>query len=151
MSGDQRADARVYGSYGPASARDVLSQLLEGSGYNVLMIGDEGAGTPRELMLSAKSAHGKSATGAGTAGATRQFQPQNQDDEAAEEPEAPEPPPPPQLPQNPADQGRTPQQQLQDIQQQRLQQLQQQQQQQQSGQPPSYNPNPAPAPAPPPN
>jgi hypothetical protein len=37
-------DQRVYGSYGPAPARDVLSQLLDGSGYNVLMIGDQGEG-----------------------------------------------------------------------------------------------------------
>ena len=149
ISNDQRADARVYGSYGPASTQDVLSQLLEGSGYNVLMIGDEGAGTPRELLLTAKSAHGKSAPGGG--GASRQFQPQTQDDESVEEPEAPEQPTPPQLPQNPADQGRTPQQQIQELQQQRLQQLQQQQQQQQSGQPPAYNPNPVQNPQPPPN
>ena len=30
------ADQRVYGEYGPGQARDVLSQLLQGSGYNVL-------------------------------------------------------------------------------------------------------------------
>lgn len=149
ISSDQRGDARVYGSYGPASAHDVLSQLLEGSGYNVLMIGDEGAGVPRELMLTAKSAHSKPSPGGAAAG--RQFQPQTQEDEAVEEPEAPEQPTPPQLPQNPAEQGRTPQQQIQDMQQQRLQQLQQQQQQQQSGQPPAYNPNPPQNPQPPPN
>ena len=38
------ADQRVYGTFGPAPARDVLSQLLEGSNYNVLMIGDSGQG-----------------------------------------------------------------------------------------------------------
>ena len=36
------ADQRVYGSYGPGQARDVLSQLLQGSGYNVLLAGDLG-------------------------------------------------------------------------------------------------------------
>jgi hypothetical protein len=154
IGNDQKADARVYGSYGPASARDVLSQLLEGSGYNVLMIGDQGEGTPRELLLTAKSAH-NSAT-KGQQGGIQAQQNQNQEDEVQEEPEQPEPPPPPTLnrpvgnPQQP-DQGRTPQQLLQDLQQQRIQQLQQQQQQQQSGQPPAYNPNPTPPPTPAPN
>jgi len=49
------SDQRVYGSYGPAPARDVLSQLLDGSGYNVLMIGDQGEGTPRTLVLTVKN------------------------------------------------------------------------------------------------
>ena len=41
------ADQRVYGVYGPGQARDVLSQLLQGSGYNVLLAGDIGQGAPR--------------------------------------------------------------------------------------------------------
>lgn len=49
-------DARVYGNYGPGSARDVLSQLLDGTGYNVIMIGDLGQGTPRQLVLSPRTA-----------------------------------------------------------------------------------------------
>jgi hypothetical protein len=52
------SDERVFGSYGPGQARDVLSQLLEGSGYNVLMIGDQGQGTPRQIVLSARSTTG---------------------------------------------------------------------------------------------
>jgi len=48
------ADQRVFGVYGPGPARDVLSQVLQGSGYNVLMIGDQGQGVPRELLLSAR-------------------------------------------------------------------------------------------------
>lgn len=51
-------DARVYGQYGPGSARDVLSQLLEGTGYNVIMIGDLGQGAPRQLLLSTRTASG---------------------------------------------------------------------------------------------
>jgi len=47
-------DARVYGVYGPGTTRDVLSELLLGSGYNVLMIGDQGAGTPRQIVLSSR-------------------------------------------------------------------------------------------------
>ena len=52
MSGDQR----VFGMYGPAPARDVLSQLLQGAGYNVLMIGDLGQGTPQQILLSVRRA-----------------------------------------------------------------------------------------------
>ena len=48
------ADERVFGAYGPGTALEVLSQLLHGSSYNVLMIGDQGAGTPRQIVLSAR-------------------------------------------------------------------------------------------------
>jgi len=34
----------------------VLSQLLDGSGYNVLMIGDQGQGAPRQIVLTARQA-----------------------------------------------------------------------------------------------
>ena len=58
------ADQRVFGAYGPGPARDVLSQLLLGSGYNVVMIGDQGQGTPRRIVLSLR--HAGSATTAAT-------------------------------------------------------------------------------------
>ena len=45
-------DQRVFGSFGPGDPRDVLSQLLEGSGYNVLMLGGQGDGAPEEIVLS---------------------------------------------------------------------------------------------------
>lgn len=45
-------DQRVFGTYGPGPARDVLAQVLQGSGYNVIMVGDQGQGVPRELLLS---------------------------------------------------------------------------------------------------
>jgi hypothetical protein len=45
-------DERIFGTYGPGQARDVISQLLDGSGYNVLMVGDQGEGTPRQIELS---------------------------------------------------------------------------------------------------
>lgn len=48
-----KTDERVFGIYGPGKARDVLSQLLDGTGYNVVMVGDQGQGTPREILLSA--------------------------------------------------------------------------------------------------
>jgi hypothetical protein len=49
-------DQRVFGQYGPGQARDVLSELLLGSGYNVIMIGDQGQGTPRQILLSVRQA-----------------------------------------------------------------------------------------------
>ena len=48
------ADQRVFGDYGPGQARDVLAQLLQGSGYNVIMIGDQGQGAPRQVLLSVR-------------------------------------------------------------------------------------------------
>jgi hypothetical protein len=47
-------DERIFGAYGPGQTRDVLSQLLEGSGYNVVMIGDQSRGEPLEIVLSAR-------------------------------------------------------------------------------------------------
>ncbi len=38
-------DERIFGSFGPAPARDVLAQLLQGTGYNVLMIGGQRPGS----------------------------------------------------------------------------------------------------------
>jgi hypothetical protein len=52
------ADQRVFGVYGPGQARDVLSQLLQGSGYNVIMIGDQGQGAPRQILLTQRQAAG---------------------------------------------------------------------------------------------
>ena len=129
-----RDDQRIYGNYGPASERDVLSQLLQGSGYNVIMVGDQGEGTPRELVLTAQAASSKR----GDASQATQSN-QASEEDAPEEPEAPEPPPeqpfrPPVngqpvngQPGQPPQGGRTPQQMLQEMQQ-RQQQLQQQQQ-----------------------
>jgi hypothetical protein len=136
MGNDQRSDTRIYGSYGPAAPRDVLGKLLEGSGYNVMMVGDQGEGTPRELVLTAKTGHSGSPQSQTGAGAQNQVQ----DEDQQEEPEQPELPPIQQRPfgnpQAPG-QGLTPQQLLQEMQQ-RQQQLQQQQQQQPpGGQPPN--------------
>ena len=126
------ADERVFGEYGPGQARDVLSQLLHGSGYNVLMIGDQGEGTPRQIVLSPRKAGGAPAS------ANRPSQ-DSQDDDVPEQPEVEEQPPPqmplingrpPMPPQGPPGVPRTPQQVLQELQQ-RQQEMQQQQQQQQ--------------------
>lgn len=52
------ADPRVFGSYGPGAPRDVLSDLLNGTSYNVLMMGNTAAGIPREMALSLRGAAG---------------------------------------------------------------------------------------------
>lgn len=46
---------RVFGDYGPANPRDVLTDLLSGSGYNFVMVGGSTTGTPAKLVLSEKS------------------------------------------------------------------------------------------------
>jgi len=40
----------------PARRATCSSQLLQGSGYNVLLVGDQGQGTPREIVLSSRHA-----------------------------------------------------------------------------------------------
>lgn len=129
------SDERVFGAYGPGQARDVLSQLLQGSGYNVMMIGDQGQGTPRQVVLSARQS-GDSQPAGGA--------PASNPDEDADVDEQPQPPPQPPIPPfrpgfPPGGPIRTPQQALQERQEQQQQQLQQQQQQQQQspGNPPN--------------
>jgi hypothetical protein len=115
-------DQRVFGAYGPGLARDVLSQLLQGSGYNVLMIGDQGQGAPRQIVLTPRQA--------GDAQPAKANQPNPTDDDAdVEEPPQPSPAPNrpgfnPGAPINPRDR-------MQEIQQRRL----QMEQNQQNGQP----------------
>lgn len=113
------ADQRIYGSYGPAPARDVLSELLDGSGYNVLMIGDQGQGTPRTLVLTVKGS--APAPHPGVSGQGKQ--PSDEDVEEPEQPEQPDPNmhrPPGIQPMQPG-QNRTPQEIMQEIEQRRLQ------------------------------
>ncbi len=129
------ADQRIFGTYGPGSARDVLSELLDGSGYNVLMIGEQGQGTPRQVVLS------KQPTGPAPPPSTSNNSSQGSDEGGSADVE--EPQPPPQQPQNmppgfgPGAQPRTPQQILQEMQQrqQQIEQMQQQQQQQRTNPP----------------
>lgn len=99
-------DVRVFGSYGPGPARDVLSQLLHGSGYNVMMIGDQGQGTPRQIVLSARSTG--SAPTPSVANAATSNEDEAADNETEEQPQPPAPAVRPNIP--PANQTRTPQQ-----------------------------------------
>jgi hypothetical protein len=45
------ADERVYGTYGPASPADILGELLDGTGSNMLLRAGA-AGSPAELILT---------------------------------------------------------------------------------------------------
>lgn len=117
-------DVRVFGVYGPGQPREVLSDLLDGTNYNVLMIGNGARGVPQQIELSAKPA-----------GGTEPNAPVPQGD-MYEPPIAPyQPPPMPQRPPEPNQPPRTPQQILQEMQQRQLlmreQQMQQEQRQQQ--------------------
>jgi hypothetical protein len=119
------ADERVFGAFGPGPARDVISQLLQGSGYNVLMTGDQGEGTPREIVLSSRSST--------TTPAAANPAPANSNDEDADTDEQQQTPPPIRPGFGPGGQPRTPQQ----MQQQMQQRQQEMQQRQQQGQPPA--------------
>src|SRR5271156_6800915 len=45
-------DERVFGSFGPGAPRDVLADLLVGTAYNQVLLGDLSSGAPRELILT---------------------------------------------------------------------------------------------------
>lgn len=47
---------RVFGTYGPGNSREILANLLVGSGYNFIMVGAGTDGvTPRELFLTPRN------------------------------------------------------------------------------------------------
>ena len=46
------SSARVFGVYGPYSPRDVLTDLLTGSGYNFILTGNTPDGSPKQLLLT---------------------------------------------------------------------------------------------------
>ncbi len=133
-------DERVFGEYGPGQARDVLAELLAGSGYDFLLVGDQGKGTPREIMLSTHHA-GAVGNQANSGNFNRPIQ-QDPSDEDVTQDNNEEPSPPQNMrpamaqPVNQPPGGfRNPQQQrIYDMQQQRMQQMLQQQQQQQNQQ-----------------
>jgi hypothetical protein len=145
-------DQRVFGSYGPGQASDVLLQLLQGSGFNVLLAGDLGHGAPSQIVLTPRRG-GASNSQAGPNPQQQQIQQPDQDEnDSVDQPEQPEQPEetvpaipaPTQQPEGqpgvpPNGQMRTPQEIMQEMQQRQLlqqQQMQQQmQQQQQQGNP----------------
>lgn len=82
-------DQRIFGTYGPGPAREVLSKLLDGSGYNVLMIGsrDGEADAPLEVVLTVSSPATPETL------ANNRNRGNSEDDDAVEPPD-PEPPRP---------------------------------------------------------
>jgi hypothetical protein len=131
-------DERIFGTYGPGPAGDVISQLLDGSSYDVLIIGDLGQGTPRSVVLTARS------SAASTGSNSNSNQPSREDTDAEEqarpfdEPRPDEPPyqQPPITPNGNASSvpARTQEQLIQEMQERQRQLEQQQQQNQQNPQ-----------------
>jgi hypothetical protein len=130
-------DQRVFGSYGPGDPQEVISQLLNGTGYNVVMLGRTDTGTPKQVTLTPRAG---GIPGGGPAPMRRE--PMYPDQEEDVDDDTPQPvtanpvePPPQQPPQQPGGGARTPQQMMQELQQMRQQQMLQMQQQQQENQP----------------
>lgn len=123
-------DERIFGTYGPGEPREILSALLEGSGYNVVMFGHTNSGTPSQLTLSLRQT---TAAGADNAQRNVQRPPEEEDEEPAPTQYEDAAPPNSQQPApgtqtNPQGNGvKTPQQMLQELQTIRQQQQQQQQ------------------------
>jgi hypothetical protein len=86
LSGDER----VFGTFGPGAPRDVLADLLNGTAYNLVLLGDLGDGAPRQLILTPATRAGAALPPPSPATTTI--------DEAANEPDAEIPPPPPEVP-----------------------------------------------------
>ena len=123
------SDERVFGNFGPGAPRDVLADLLVGTSYNQVLLGDLSNGAPRELILSPTRSGATVPSPAPQASA-------NAEDNEPEAVEAPPPPPPQQeqpagSAQQPPPGVRTPQQLFEQLQQMRAAQGRGQQQQQQ--------------------
>jgi hypothetical protein len=117
------ADERVFGSFGPGAPRDVLADLLNGTAYNLVLLGDLSDGAPRQLILTPAS-RGAAATPAPVAQANADDAANDQESVEPPQPEVQQPPTPP-----PGAPGvRTPQQLFEQLQ--RMRQAQQQGQQQ---------------------
>jgi hypothetical protein len=93
-------DERVFGNFGPGAPRDVLADLLVGTAYNQVLLGDLSNGAPRELILSP-------ATRGGASAASPAPQANANADDGNNEPEAAEAPPPP-TPEAPAGSAQPP-------------------------------------------
>jgi hypothetical protein len=86
-------DERVFGNFGPGAPRDVLADLLAGTAYNQVLLGDLSNGAPRELILTS--------TTRGGAPAPSPAPQANANADDGNESEAVETPPPPPQPEQP--------------------------------------------------
>ena len=123
-------DERVFGTFGPGAPRDVLADLLNGTAYNLVLIGDLSNGAPRELILT-PATHGAAAPARlrlKSIPMTRAMNQESQDVPPTPPPDVPQPP----TTQHAPDTGvRTPQQLFEQLQRMRQGQGQGNQQQQQ--------------------
>jgi len=128
-------DQRIFGTYGPSNPREVLYSLLNGMGYNIMMVGDQSNGAPRQLLLSPRTGKPDN-SGRPNNGGHGEIQPIQQsnadEDDSSQDTQDNAPPQPDvnQEPQTPPGQVKSPQQMLQELQQLRQRQQQQLQQQQ---------------------
>ncbi|RRA49698.1 hypothetical protein [Acidipila sp. EB88] len=81
-------DERIFGVYGPGNPQDVLGALLDDSGYNVLISGRRPDGSPREVILSARTTI---APGAAAARTPTQAAAEDDEQEPVEQPPVPQP------------------------------------------------------------
>jgi len=135
-------DERVFGSFGPGAPRDVLADLLNGTAYNVVMVGDLSNGAPRELILSSTTRGAGAPTPSATPASTPDDSSNDQEsvDNSSTSSEFPSiTPAPPETPAPPPG-VKTPQQLFEQLQ--RMRQGQQQQQQQQQPQDQQQQPQP---------
>jgi hypothetical protein len=125
-------DERVFGNFGPGAPRDVLADLLAGTAYNQVLLGDLSNGAPRELILSPTTRGGAPAPSPAAQANANANADDGNDSEAVETPPTPPPQPeqPARSPQQQPPGVRTPQQLFEQLQQMRAQQRGQQQQQQ---------------------
>jgi hypothetical protein len=86
-------EERVFGDFGPGKARDVLAKLLDGSGNNVLLIGDQGSGTPRRIVINTHADGTRTAYAAANPQAKHSDDDDDDDDDAQPEEEQPQSPP----------------------------------------------------------
>jgi hypothetical protein len=124
-------DQRVFGTYGPGDPREIITQLLEGMGYNIVMFGRTTTGTPSQVSLSPRGA--PLPQGSGYAASHAPVHEEDDEDPAPTQYQDNPPPQPNPAPQTPGPGApgspnggvRSPQQMLQELQQMRQQQQQQ--------------------------
>lgn len=83
-------DERVFGSFGPGAPREVLTALLDGTSYNVMMVGDLPNGAPREFLLSHRGAEGATPPPSANANANNQNQTQPSDQDNPDDSASPD-------------------------------------------------------------
>jgi hypothetical protein len=103
------SDERVFGTFGPGTPSDVLADLLNGTAYNLVLLGDLSNGAPRQLILTPTTRGGGAAPAVAEAPESNPDDAVSNDQESADAPQ-PDVPPPTPPPGTPGNGVRTPQQ-----------------------------------------